>query len=543
MVNKLPSIIITGASGLVGRALLDDLKDEYRIFAMARRTQYECNAPVHPNIAWIRADISDQQSIGRAFREVETAGGADYVFHLAAYYDFTGQDRPEYRDTNVEGTRYILELAERLNLKLFVFVSSVAACSFPKRGEFVDESSHPDGAERYSWSKREGEALVRQYADRLPGCIVRMGAIFSDWCEYPPLYMFLNTWLGHSWEASVLAGKGESAIPYIHIRDIVSFFRTLLHKHDRIRPGEVLIASTKGCTDHEMLFMLATRYFYGTARRAIHMPRFLCGIGLRLKYLWGSLINKTPFERPWMRHYIDRQLNVDNSEPCALLDWGTQPRHVIERRVAFMVDRIKSEPFEWLCRNLTVLRKGTARPDLRIYTALSNLENEIIHSLVETVLAPETATIYPSFQKQSKDELIWFVKLLYRLLLTSVHASNRMVLLHYFEISGTGRFQAGFTGDEISAVLTAFQEIILEHLSRLEDLKPLKREFYDFVSMPLELGKDEIVHQYQLFKLHGAAMPRADVRSVPDEKQSSTKPHNGRKQLEETIWTCLVHRK
>lgn len=543
MVNKIPSIVITGASGFVGRALLDDLKDEYRIFAMARRSQYECNAPVHSNIAWIRADISDYQSISRAFREVETAGGADYLFHLAAYYDFTGQDRPEYRDTNVEGTRYILELAEKLHLKLFVFVSSVAACSFPKRGEVVDESSQPDGDEPYSWSKREGEALVRQHSDRLPGCIVRMGAIFSDWCEYPPLYMFLNTWLGHSWEASILAGKGESAIPYIHIRDIVSFFRTLLLKHERIRPAQVLVACSKGCTDHEMLFTLATRYFYGTARRAIHMPRFLCGIGLWLKYIWGKILNNVPFERPWMRYYIDRQLNVDNSNTCALLGWDTQPRHVIERRVAFMVDRIKSEPFEWLCRNLTVLRKGTARPDLCIYTALSNIESEIINSLVDTVCSPEAATIYPNFQKQPRDELVWFVKLLYRLLLTSVHASNRMMLLHYFEISGTGRFQAGFTGNEITAILTALQEIILEQLGRVEDLKSLKREFYDFVSMPLELGKDEVAHQYQLFKVHGAAKPSADTLETKVRRLRQDEPRSSREQLEETIWTCLVHRK
>lgn len=273
------------------------------------------------------------------------------------------------------------------------------------------------------------------------------------------------------------------------------------------------------------------------------MPRLLCAVGLQMKYLWGIIVSNLPFVRPWMRLYIDKQLNVDNSATCALLDWDAQPRHVIERRIAFMVDRIKSEPFEWLCRNLTVLRKGTDRPDLRIYTALSNLENEIVHSLVETVFAGDAADIYPSFQKQPRDELVWFIKLLYRLLLTSVHASNRMMILHYFEISGTGRFQAGFTGDEMSAVLSAFQEIILEQLSSAEDLKSLQREFYDFVSMPLELGKDEIAHQYQLFKVHGAARPRSDTLEAKVRKLRQEEPRSSREQLEETIWTCLVHRK
>jgi len=54
---SLPALIVTGASGFVGRHLLDELKDEYRIFGIARRSQRECGAPVHPNIAWMQVDV------------------------------------------------------------------------------------------------------------------------------------------------------------------------------------------------------------------------------------------------------------------------------------------------------------------------------------------------------------------------------------------------------------------------------------------------------------------------------------------------------
>jgi NADP-dependent 3-hydroxy acid dehydrogenase YdfG len=64
--GKIPTVIITGASGFVGRNLLDDLKNDHRIFAIARRSQEECNAPIHPNIAWIRADISEPAHMSRA---------------------------------------------------------------------------------------------------------------------------------------------------------------------------------------------------------------------------------------------------------------------------------------------------------------------------------------------------------------------------------------------------------------------------------------------------------------------------------------------
>ena len=106
-----PALIVTGASGFVGRHLLEDLKDEYRIFAIARRSQRECGAPVHPNIAWMQVDIGDIDDLARTFREIASAGGARVLLHLAAYYDYAGEHRPEYRRTNVEGTKNVLELA------------------------------------------------------------------------------------------------------------------------------------------------------------------------------------------------------------------------------------------------------------------------------------------------------------------------------------------------------------------------------------------------------------------------------------------------
>jgi len=535
--GKLPSIIITGASGFVGRHLLDDLKNEYRIFGMARRSQHECNAPVHANIAWIRADIADYQSISKAFREVVTAGGADYLIHLAAYYDFSGENRPEYKQTNVEGTRHVLELAKDLNLRLFVFVSSVAACSFPREGAVVDEMSPPDGKPVYAWSKRLGEAMVREFSHTHPACIVRMGAVFSDWCEYPPLYMFLNTWLSNSWQTRILAGRGESAIPYIHIRDIVTFYRQVLNNHERLDSADVLVACTSGATSHLELFNLTTRHYYGKARRPVLMPRFLCAIGLWSKNLWGHITGNLPFERPWMRHYIDLKLNVDNSRTCKILDWSPRIRHMIGRRFPFLLERLKSEPFAWSVRNLAAMRRDSARPGLRIYTALLDTEDEIVNSVVEHVTTSDTAAWYPHLRGLDREELTWFVRLIYRLLLTSVDTGNRMSLLNYFEISGMSRFEAGFTANEIVRLLTQLNDEIIGRLEKVEKLSPFEREIYDSVSMPIEFGKDEIEQQYELFLQDVGDRVRKDKSSVSEITRSA------REQLEDTIWSCLKHRR
>ncbi len=84
-------------------------------------------------------------------------------------------------------------------MKQFFFSSSVAACELPPRGKTLDETSPPDGRHVYAQTKRIGETMVGGYKDRFTPVIVRFAAMFSDWCEYPPLYMFLETWLSNAW--------------------------------------------------------------------------------------------------------------------------------------------------------------------------------------------------------------------------------------------------------------------------------------------------------------------------------------------------------
>ncbi len=537
MPKKLQTLILTGASGFVGRNLLEDLKEDYRIFAIARRSQQECNAPFHPNIAWIRADISNKVSITKAIREVQTAGGADYLFHLAAFYEFAGEEHPEYHSTNVVGTSYILELAEELDLKLFVFASSVAACSFPAESDTINESSPPDGNHIYAVTKRKGEEMIRAYAIKNRACIVRFGAVYSDWCEYPPLYIFLTTWFGSSWKKRILGGKGKSAIPYIHIRDIIIFFHKLLQNTDQVESGQVFIASTAGATTHGQLFHHATRAFFGGERKAFHMPKLASAIGLYVMDFFGRLIDKRPFERPWMRHYIDLQLTIDNSKTCNYLKWSPNPRYLIEARMPFLVERMKSEPYAWQIRNMVAMRRVASRPDFNIYTSLSEAENEIIERIIARIEKLSELTVYPSLSKKDPSELLWFYKLIFRLVLTSIHTNNKLLLQNYFEISGISRFEAGFSSSELITLLNSFNEIIVDYLNHSEKVQIYRNLFYDYISMPLMFGIDEIEYQYALFE------QRDSTRESLKQIDVSTIEPSARELLEETIWSCLVHRK
>jgi nucleoside-diphosphate-sugar epimerase len=342
-----PGVIITGATGFLGGRLMRQLRKEYQIFAIGRRSPAEAGAPEGPGIFWFRVDIGHFDRLREVFNCIRDMGGADLLVHLAAYYDFTGEDNPEYTRTNVIGTRNVLELAATLKLRKFIYTSSVAACPFPRPGEAVTEETPPTAPVPYARSKRLGEEMMHAYQDRVPSCILRLAAIFSDWCEYEPLNEFLQTWCSNRWNARVLGGRGQSAVPYLHVRDLLSFYIRVVEKCDELKPAEVLQASPDGSTTHLELYRQVTRSFFGAPRFSICVPSLLARPGIHMRERLGRITGRMPFERAWMADYIDLRLDVDAARTRRRLDWAPNPELGILKRIPTMIRHMREDPAEW----------------------------------------------------------------------------------------------------------------------------------------------------------------------------------------------------
>ena len=189
--------------------------------------------------------------------------------------------------------------------------------------------------------------MLAEYRDFFPSTIVRFAALFSDWCEYPPLFVFLETWLSGAWNARVLGGRGQSAIPYLHVDDLTLFFLALLDRLDDVPPGQVLQASPDGAVSHQQLYDEATLLHFGNRRASLHVPRPLCGPGMWSLDLLGRLIGKRPFERPWMARYVDKAMTIDASRTRSILGWEPRPRLQVLRRLPFLLENRKTDPIEW----------------------------------------------------------------------------------------------------------------------------------------------------------------------------------------------------
>lgn len=505
---SLPTVVITGSSGFVGRHLLEAWKERYRIFGLARRSQVRSGAPTHPNITWFETDIADRRAVEAAFAHVREQGGAELVVHLAAHYDFTGEEHPQYWRTNVDGLRNVLESCRLLHPRHFVFSSSVAACRLPPPGGALDEHSPADGVHVYARTKHQGEQMVREYQQHFPATIVRFAALFSDWCEYPPLFKFLETWLSSAWNARLLGGRGQSAIPYLHVKDLVLFFERLLPRLPELSPGEVLIASPDGCSAHAELYEEATRLYFGQRRPPWHMPRLLCGPGMWARDLAGRLLGERPFERPWMAEYIDTRMNIDARRTRARLGWEPRPRLAILRRLPFLIEHLKADPLEWHTRNRAALKEARVLNNLVIHRLLELHEEAITGEYTAVLLGPDGPRRFPSYQALSPDEHAWNHRVILRHLMNAVRTRDKGVFLGYVRDLAERRFEQGYRSHELCDALRELNRICFKILRRDRNSDGLQADLREDVTMTLQFACDLAQDVFETLEAQGGGPPR-----------------------------------
>jgi UDP-glucose 4-epimerase len=172
-----PTILVTGASGFVGRALLPRLAaDGYRVRATVRRPGTELPAGVH---AVAIGDLTDEPD----WRIV--LAGVDAVVHLAARAHVLDERSPDafalYRAANTLPTLRLAEAAAAAGVRRLVFVSSVRVHGSRTAGAPFDESSPLAAEDPYGRSKVDAERGLAEIArtSRLEVVVLRPPLVYG----------------------------------------------------------------------------------------------------------------------------------------------------------------------------------------------------------------------------------------------------------------------------------------------------------------------------------------------------------------------------
>ena len=514
----LPGLVLTGASGFVGRNLIKAASGRFRLYCIARRSMEEAGVQPEANLRWLQVDLGDRDGVLALAGRLR--GAVDYVISLAGYYDFTNAEHFEYVRTNVHGTRNLLDLAREVGAKRFVFASSQAACRF---GVTVTEDTPPDADIPYARSKRAGEELVREYSQWLPAVIVRIAAVFSDWCEYPPLYTLLNNWMsGRLLESRILAGRGQSAIPYIHVQDLAQFFLRVLDRHQSLARLCTLNAGPDGAVSHLDLYRLATRFYYNQARRPLCTPVWLLYPMVLVRLVQNHLLGREPFERLWMLKYVDQQLVADSRRTRELLDWKPTPRKTITRRLVFLIENMQRNPELWRSWNEAMLHRTANRPQLvlheRLCAAMDSERDEVVQPVVRALLAAAEGAIPgngPAPRSLDSQVLTSYVRLLCQLIVTTLRTRNRPMMQQYAHTIAFLPLNAGLSNGLASYTLFLLGDQLIARFRSRPEFQRLAPGADDYVAMTIHMAMDQIEDRLELARLQSPALREELRRMAP----------------------------
>jgi len=493
------TVVVTGASGFIGEHLLNVLKDHYHIHALARRTQKQVGIPMHPNITWELVDITDQIHLEKTFKRIISNHTIEFVIHLAAYYDFGNQYKRTdiYEKTNVLGTKYILELSKIYGVKHLVFASSLVASKFPAKGNLVYERSPLDANFAYAITKQKGEVLVKEYSKYFKCSIVRFAAVFSDCCNYEPLYNFMTTWLSNSWKSKMIAGHGQMAIPYIHINCITNVLIKIIEKSEQLPDLNIFLASSDNPVSLFDLYSQTTRLYFGEEKRPIFVPKFISRSWVVFRDFIGILVNNRPFERRWMTKYIDEEFPTDCSYTREVLDWKPKKRHEIIRRMLYLIENIKANPSEWHRKNLSRINRFVdKRPSVKLYEIMHISQEELVNKIFDEIMKPENFEKYDYCQKMSEERLKWNINVVFNNLLFSVRHGDRSIMINFGHDLANARYNEGVNVKELCSALNTVKDVIIHELYQNSKLADIKLLVNDFIVLSIQLAVDEIKGTY-----------------------------------------------
>jgi dihydroflavonol-4-reductase len=148
-------VFVTGGSGLVGRAVIDQLLAAGRSVVGLCRSEQSKRELAARGVEPVDGDVLDEESLRRG------ATGCEVVYHIAGLNAFCLADPAPLFRVNVEGSRNVVRAAADAGARRIVLTSSAATIG-EERGTVGREGSPHRGwfLSNYERSKHEAERVV-----------------------------------------------------------------------------------------------------------------------------------------------------------------------------------------------------------------------------------------------------------------------------------------------------------------------------------------------------------------------------------------------
>jgi nucleoside-diphosphate-sugar epimerase len=207
--------LVTGGTGFTGSHLVNRLLDEgYEVRVVDNQ-----KGMFHEQLALRGADITIGSVTDKDLMDQVTQG-CDVVHHLAAAFRRIDLPKPVYWDVNVNGTRHLLEAAQKHGVSKFVYCSTCGVHGNVKNPPAAEDAPITP-ADYYQFTKYEGEKVAQEYIKRgLNVTILRPAAIYGPGDPERWVMLFKRARTG----TFPMFGSGEATYHPLYIDNLVDAF-------------------------------------------------------------------------------------------------------------------------------------------------------------------------------------------------------------------------------------------------------------------------------------------------------------------------------
>src|SRR5260221_2483673 len=165
MLLKNKKVLVVGASGFIGRNLVEELIREKAVVSILIRKKSDLKLFSSTNVKCYIGDLLNYSSLSKATKSI------DIVFNASGALPYHNLQDSGYWGVNVTGVENLIKASIKSRVKRFIHLSTVGIYGDIARNVSEKTQTNPDGV--YSTSKLAGEKIIGKYKNKIETVIIR----------------------------------------------------------------------------------------------------------------------------------------------------------------------------------------------------------------------------------------------------------------------------------------------------------------------------------------------------------------------------------
>ena len=301
-------LLVTGGAGFLGYHLARRLSEQGHRLALVDVGPFE--AGEYPSgVEFLRADVRD----ARRLSEIFEGRGIEAVVHAAAALPLW--PRKDIFETNVNGTRNVLEVALGHGVRRVVFISSTAVYGVPEKHPICEDDPLV-GVGPYGESKIIAEEVCAESRERgLVVPVIRPKTFIGT--GRMGVFGLLYEWVREGRRIPII-GRGTNRYQLLEVEDLVDAIELALTRPPGKANDVFNVGAKEFGTVDDDVGELCT--YAGTGARVMHTPAGTVKLALRIL----ERLRLSPLYK-WVYDTADRDSFVSTEKIERVLGW--KPRY------------------------------------------------------------------------------------------------------------------------------------------------------------------------------------------------------------------------